>query len=200
MNIPRPLQKVINSFSRLPGIGPKSAEKLAFYLLKEKNEYLEEFSNALINLKNDLRFCSICFNIDESSPCSVCIDQKRNEKLLCVVESPLDLIAFEKSKSFYGFYHILHGVLSPIDGIGPSDLKIKELLTRITEKPPTEIILALNPSLEGEATSSYIKKQIESLNLNIQISRIARGLPTGSNIEYADDLTLRNALEGRQSL
>jgi len=197
--LPKPLQNLIDSFSRLPSIGPKTAERLSFYLLKETDQNIKLFAQALSSLKSNLFFCTTCFNIDEKSPCRICEDDKRNKNIICVLENPLDLISIEKSGIFKGQYHVLNGVLSPIDGIGPNDLKINELIARI-DKNTQEIILALNPSMEGEATSQYIKSKIDTLGLKVQVTRIARGLPTGSNIEYADEVTIQNALEGRRNL
>jgi len=200
MFFPKPIQNLINSLAKLPGIGPKTAERLAFSMLKQNDKELADFSQAIKDLKANIKYCHICFNIDETDPCFVCQNEKRDKSTICIVENPLDLIALEKAESYSGYYHVLHGILSPIDGIGPNDIKIEELIQRIKENRPKEIILALNPSLEGEATCSFIKKQISNIDENIMISKIARGLPTGSNIEYADNQTLQNALQCRQSM
>jgi len=197
---PKPIQNLINSLSKLPGIGPKSAERLAFSMLKQDENDLNDFSKAISTLKQSLKYCKTCYNIDEEEPCLICRNEKRNKSIICVVESPIDLIALEKSQSYKGYYHVLHGVLSPIDGIGPKDIRIEELIKRVNEGNIEELILALNPSLEGEATCSFIRKQIFNINPKVKISKIARGLPTGSNIEYADNLTLQNALECRQEI
>jgi recombination protein RecR len=199
--LPKSLQRLINSFSRLPGIGPKTAERLAFFMLKESDENINYFASAIQEFKKNLKFCKICFNIDEEEICKICNNKNRNQNIICIIENPLDLIAIEKSEFYNGVYHVLNGVLSPIDGIGPKNIKIDELINRVkNNKNIEELIMALNPNMEGEATCSYIKNQIKQLGIEIKISRIAKGLPTGSNIEYADNLTLENALQGRQEM
>jgi recombination protein RecR len=195
--LPSSIENLISEFSKLPGIGPKSAQRLVFYLIKSPKEDLRSFSRALSKIQEGIIFCSVCQNLSEKNPCPVCSDQKRDQTKVCVVEKPLDVIALEETHNYSGIYHILHGAISPINGIGPEDLKIKELLSRLKgNSEKKEIILATNPNLEGEATAMYISKLIKPLN--IKITRIARGLPTGSDLEYADQETLSNALKGRK--
>jgi recombination protein RecR len=205
MNIlPRSLQKVIEEFSKLPGIGNKSASRLAFYLINQPKGVAEEFGQALLELKNNLKTCSNCFNITDQDPCVICSDSKRDKEKICVVEHPLDVLALEKTHEFNGLYHILGGAISPVDGIGPDDLRIEQLLKRVGEQEIEEVILATNPSLEGEATAMYITKEIRNEKLEIRnkkgikVTRIARGLPMGGDLEYADEVTLSRALEGRK--
>lgn len=205
MNIlPKSLQKVIEEFSKLPGIGNKSASRLAFYLINQPKSASEEFGNALLDLNTNLKTCKLCFNITEHGTCVICSDPKRDKNIICVVEHPLDVLAIEKTGEFNGVYHVLGGAISPVDGIGPEDLKIEEILNRIKSDGTCEIILATNPSLEGEATALYIQKEISSLKLsspnlkNLKVTRIARGLPVGGDLEYADEITLSRAFEGRK--
>jgi recombination protein RecR len=195
--LPQSLQKLISEFEKLPGIGPKTASRLTFYLLKQNQEDLNSFGQALLNLKKNIKLCAQCQNLAETNPCSVCSDTKRNRNVICVVEQPHDVIALEQTHEYKGLYHVLYGAISPINNIGPENLKIKELLTRLqTSKEIKEIILATNPNLEGEATAMYISKLAKPLGL--KITRIARGLPTGADLEYADEITLTNALKGRK--
>jgi recombination protein RecR len=197
--LPKSIQNLINEFSKLPGIGPKSASRLTFYLLKSPHIDLETFATAVANLKKDIIYCSTCFNMAETDPCKICANPKRTQDLVCVVEDPLDVVAMDQIADFDGVYHVLGGVISPLDGVGPENLKIKELLTRLEKTPNAEIILATNPSLEGEATAMYIAKQLKQPNFShIKVTRIARGLPTGADLEYADEFTLSKALEGRR--
>jgi recombination protein RecR len=196
--LPESLQNLIDELSKLPGIGPKSAARLAFYLLTKPDGDVLNLGESITNLKKNLKYCSKCFNITEQELCKVCVDDKRNQGLLAVVEEPLDIIALEKSGGFSGIYHVLGGAISPIDGIGPEDLRIVQLINRISDDGIEEIILATNPSLEGEATASYIKDQIGKKGIKISITRIARGLPVGGDLEYADEVTLRRSLEGRR--
>lgn len=204
-SIPKPIQDLIQAFSQLPGIGPKTAQRLAMHLLTVSDSVARDLANALKDLKISTTFCSTCFHLTTENPCSICSDSYRDTSLLCVVEEPVDLIAIEKAGSYKGLYHVLHGYLSPIDGIGPQNLKIHELLSRLQpsttngEGNPTtirEVILATNPTMEGESTAHYLLGQIKPLG--IKVTRIARGLPSGSNIEYADDVTLTQAMEGRK--
>lgn len=198
-SLPKSIQNLINEFSKLPGIGPKSASRLAFYLLKQPALDLQSFGAAIVNLQKNIAYCSRCFNMDETDPCSICADSKRNQSLICVVEDALDLQAMEQIPGYRGVYHVLGGVISPLDGIGPENLKIAELLSRLAEPAAKEIVLATNPSLEGEATAMYISKQLKSPAFtHVKVTRIARGLPTGADLEYADESTLSKALEGRQ--
>lgn len=211
MQIPRPVKNLIESFERLPGIGPKTAQRLTFYLLHVPQEMLEEFASALINLKKSTVICSICANISETDPCHICSSQNRNHGLICVVEQPLDILAFERGGRFKGVYHVLHGAISPLNNIGPDEIKIEELLKRVRRSPEEikEIILATNSNMEGEATAMYIAKELRELKTcrpgdgrpldeKVKITRLAHGLPIGGDVEYADEMTLQRALEGRR--
>jgi recombination protein RecR len=206
VKLPKPISSLINSFERLPGIGPKTAQRLAFYLLRVPTEDIEEFARNLTKLKGDTKLCSICKNVDESDPCTICSDSTRDANKVIVTSSPLDVYAFEKV-GYTGKYHVLHGVINPLDNIGPEELYIVDLMKRLSEHVsssqgvlPLELILATNTSMEGEATAMYISKVIKDKGFTddqIRITRIARGLPVGGDIEYADDVTLSRALEGR---
>lgn len=195
MEYTKPLAKLIECFQCLPSIGPKTATRLALHILKMPLNKVEEFSNALMEAKTKIKYCETCFNISASSPCEICEDNSRNKKVICVVSETKDLMAIEKTNEYHGLYHVLQGLISPIDGIGIDDLRIKELLYRINQNDTQEVILALNPSVEGEATSMYLNKLLKPFN--IKITRIAFGLPMGSELEYADEMTLARALEGR---
>lgn len=196
--LPESVVKLIEEFSKLPGVGPKTASRLTFYLLTKADHDIENFGQAVINLKKSLKFCEQCYNITEESPCAICSDPKRDQEKIMVVEEPLDIVAMEKT-GFEGKYHVLGGVISPIEGIGPENLRISEILAKIKKEKPKEIILATNPSLEGEATSMYLAGEIEKLKIaGLKVTRIARGLPVGSDLEYADEITLRRAIEGRR--
>ena len=188
------VERAIHELSKLPGIGRKSAQRHVFYLLKASEDEVNDLARALTELKSKVRYCSICFNITEHDPCRICKSERRNKRIICVVEEANDIVAFENTGEYKGLYHVLGGVLSPLDGIGPDDLRIKELLNRLDENID-EIILATNPNTEGEATAIYLAKLIKPLN--IKLSRIARGIPVGADLEYADELTLARALEGR---
>lgn len=192
------LQELIDAFSRLPGIGRKSATRLAFYLVRQPEAISQQLSNAILSARSKIRFCEICQNLCESSPCERCLRPVRDEHLLCVVESPQDLAAVESTHEFHGRFHVLHGAISPLDGITPNDLKIRELLIRLSEPKFTEIILATNPSIEGEATAVYLKRMIEPLG--IRVTRIASGLPMGAQLEYADKATLGRSLIDRREI
>ena len=194
--LPTSVENLISEFAKLPGIGYKSAQRVVFYLIKASKEDIKDFSAALDKIKTEVKFCSTCQNLTEENPCPLCNDNRRDKAKLCVVEKPLDVVALEDTHNFDGLYHVLHGAISPINGVGPEDIKIKELLQRVKDNGVEEIILATNPNLEGEATAMYISKLIKPLN--IKITRIARGLPTGSDLEYADQETLSNALKGRK--
>jgi recombination protein RecR len=198
MHLARPLQNLIDSFERLPGIGPKSAQRLAFYLLHVPQGDLENFADALVNLKKNTVECSICFNVSETDPCMYCADGKRNNDTICVVEQAIDILSIEKAGKFTGMYHVLHGRIDPLNNIRPEDLRIDQLLKRSKKQQISEIILALNPDMEGEATSMYIVKKLRLTSGELKITRLAYGLPTGSSIEYADELTLGRAIEGRR--
>jgi recombination protein RecR len=188
------LQQLIEEFSRLPGIGRKSAQRLALFILKQPRETVTRMASALVNVKEKIRYCSVCCNITEDDPCAICASAKRDRHIICVVEEPSDVIALEKTNEFKGLYHVLGGALSPLDGIGPEDLKVKELLTRVGNGVE-EVILAMNPNVEGEATTIYLSRLLKPLG--IKVSRIARGLPVGGDLEFADEATLSRALEGR---
>ncbi len=193
--IPRSIQNLIEAFERLPGIGPKTAQRLTFYLLHAPKEESQALAAAALDLKEKTVICSICFNIGEKDPCSICADSSRDQSVLMVVENPLDVLALEKA-NFKGLYHVLHGVISPLENIGPDELHIRELLPRLKDGKVLEIILATNPTMEGEATAMYIQRLISPLG--VKVTRIARGLPVGSDLEYADETTLSRALEGRR--
>ncbi|MEZ4641814.1 MAG: recombination mediator RecR [Chloroflexota bacterium] len=196
--LPRPVQRLIDEFARLPGIGPKSASRLTFYLLRGTDNLALDLANALQELKENTRFCSVCFNITEEDPCLICSDEARDASLLCVVEEPLDVVAIERSRAFNGRYHVLHGAISPVEGIGPEDLKIGELVQRVQQGTFKEIILATNPTLEGESTALYLQRRL--MNMPVKLTRLARGLPVGGDLEYTDEITLGRAVEGRQEL
>ncbi len=198
MGYTKPLAELTDFFQRFPGIGPKSAQRLAFYLLKMPLSDVEKFASKMIEAKTTIKCCSTCFNMSASDPCEICTDENRNKKVICVVAETKDLIAVEKTREFKGIYHVLQGVISPIDGIGASDIRVKELLTRIAQDNVEEVILALNPSVEGEATTLYLAKLLKPFN--ITVSRIALGIPVGSDLEYADEITLARALEGRHEI
>lgn len=197
---PKAVQRLIDEFSRLPGIGPKSASRLTFYLLRGDSQQPQDLAQALAALKEQTRFCSVCYNITDAGvdPCPICADPTRQTGVLCVVEEPLDVLAIERTREFKGRYHVLHGVISPVEGVGPEDLKIRELLARLKTEPIKEIILATNISLEGEATAMYVQKQVAALG--VRVTRLARGLPVGGDLEYADETTLARALQGRSEM
>ncbi len=196
--LPKSVQNLIDELSKLPGIGPKTAARLVFYLLSKPENDIAALGESVLNLKNNLKHCRRCFSLAENDLCQICADEKRDKSLLAVVEEPLDIIALEKSGGYQGIYYVLGGAISPIDGIGPEDLRIKELLNRLKEDGIKEVILATNPSLEGEATAAFIKDQIDKRGFDITVTRIARGLPVGGDLEYADEVTLRRSLEGRR--
>ncbi len=192
--------QLIEAFNRLPGIGPKSAQRLAYHVLRSSEEEARSLAEALVDVKEHVMLCERCQNVSDRSPCNVCADRSRDRTLICVVEEPLDVLAIERTAGFSGLFHVLHGVISPVDGVGPEDIKIAELLTRLrdTETEVTEVIVATNPNLEGEATAIYIQQLIGPLG--VSVTRLARGLPSGSDIEYADDTTLAHALESRSEI
>lgn len=197
MNTSETLEKVADELSKLPSIGRKTAHRIAMYLARSPVQEVINLSDALLKLKDNIKLCCTCYNITEEDPCQICSSPKRNKGMICVVEEPGDVFAIEKTNEYKGLYHVLHGIISPLDGIGPEDIKIKELLYRLKEEVD-EIILALNPSIEGEYTITYLSKLIKPLN--IKITRIARGIPIGTELEFADELTLAKALEGRTVL
>jgi recombination protein RecR len=197
---PKAVQRLIDEFARLPGIGPKSASRLTFFLLRGDGQQPHDLAAALTALKEQTRFCEACFNITDAAtnPCPVCADPARANGQLCVVEEPLDVLAIERTREFRGRYHVLHGVISPVEGVGPEDLKIRELIERVQREPIKEVISATNISLEGEATAMYVQKQIAPLG--VKVTRLARGLPVGGDLEYADETTLARALQGRSEM
>lgn len=192
------IEKLIESFEKLPSIGHKTAARLAFYILNSSKEETEEFVSSIINAKKNLKYCSCCFNISDTDPCTICGNPKRDKDVICVVEDVRDIIAMEKTHEFKGVYHVLHGSISPMNGIGPDDIKIKELLARLMDEKVKEVILATNPRVEGEATAMYISKLIKPLG--IKVTRIAHGIPVGGDLEYTDEITLTKALEGRREI
>ena len=189
------IEKLIESFEKLPSIGHKTAQRLAFYMLDLSKEEIKEFTDSIINAKNNLKFCSKCFNISDTDPCNICSNPKRDESVICVVEEVRDVLAMERTHEYNGVYHVLHGSISPMNGVGPDDIKIKELLARLMDGKVKEIILATNPRVEGEATAMYISKLVKPLG--IKVTRIARGIPIGGDLEYTDEVTLAKSLEGR---
>jgi len=194
----KPISRLIQEFNKLPGIGPKSAQRLAYHLLQSPPEKARDLADAILGIKENLRLCSSCLNITDSDPCSICADESRDHTRICVVEEPIDIMPLERTRKFHGLYHVLHGVISPGDGIKPEDLHIRELLDRLGGNSIVEVILATNPNAEGEATSLYIQRLLSPLG--VKITRLARGLPFGGDLEYADDVTLSRALEGRQEM
>lgn len=198
MEYTKPLANLIEFFQKFPGVGPKSAQRMAFHLLKMPIGEVEKFSNIIVESKKTIHYCEICFNMSASNPCEICTSTKRDKSTICVVSETKDLIAIEKTHEYHGLYHVLQGLISPIDGIGADDIRIKELLQRIAKEDISEVILALNPSVEGEATSLYLNKLIKPFG--IKITRIAFGLPVGSDLEYADEITIARAIEGRREL
>lgn len=195
---PEPISRLIESFHKLPGIGPKSAQRLAYHVLRAPEQEAEALATAIIDVKRRIQLCEVCLNITESNPCAYCQDVRRDTTLICVVEQPLDILALERAGGFRGRYHVLHGVISPMDGIGPDQIRVRELLVRVQAGGIEEVIMATNPSLEGEATSMYVHRLLSPLG--IRVTRLARGLPSGADLEYTDDVTLARALEGRQEL
>lgn len=195
---PAPVLNLIDEFSRLPGIGPKSASRLTFYLLRAGAERTLALADALKTMHEKVIFCSQCFNITETDPCSVCADEHRDKSIICVVEEPLDVLAIERTRDYHGLYHVLHGAIAPVEGVGPEDLKIAELVERARQTKPRELIIATNPNMEGDATAIYIARQFEGSE--VAVTRLARGLPIGGDLEYADEITLSRALAGRNRL
>ncbi|MFC4778992.1 recombination mediator RecR [Paenibacillus sp. GCM10023252] len=198
MYYPEPIAKLIDAFSRLPGIGPKTAARLAFHVLRMKEDDVIDFAKALVSVKRNLTYCSICCNITDTDPCKLCQDKTRDASVICVVQESRDLVAMERTKEFNGYYHVLQGAISPMEGIGPDDIKIAELLRRLSDEQVQEMILATNPNIEGEATAMYLSRLVKPFG--IKVTRIAHGLPVGGDLEYADEVTLSKALEGRREL
>ncbi|AAP07129.1 recombination protein RecR [Bacillus tropicus] len=198
MHYPEPISKLIDSFMKLPGIGPKTAVRLAFFVLDMKEDDVLGFAKALVNAKRDLAYCSVCGHITDRDPCYICNDSHRDQSVVCVVQEPKDVIAMEKMKEYQGVYHVLRGAISPMEGIGPEDINIPQLLKRLHDETVQEVILATNPNIEGEATAMYISRLLKPTG--IKVTRIAHGLPVGGDLEYADEVTLSKALEGRREV
>ncbi|MBC1435223.1 recombination protein RecR [Listeria rocourtiae] len=198
MHYPEPITKLIDSFMKLPGIGPKTAARLAFFTLDMKEEDVLDFAKALVDAKRNLSFCSVCGHITDKDPCYICGDMSRDRSIICVVQEAKDVIAMEKMRDFRGLYHVLHGTISPMDGIGPEDINIPDLLKRLQDDTIQEVVLATNPNVEGEATAMYISRLLKPSG--IKVTRIAHGLPVGGDLEYADEVTLSKALEGRREI
>lgn len=196
--VPEPVTRLIEALSRLPGVGPKTASRLTYFLLRAPDELSMSLSDALRELKAQTKLCSVCFNITVNDPCPICSDTKRDARMIAVVEEPLDVLAIERTGSYNGAYHVLHGAISPVNGIGPEDLKIRELVKRIEQNPIVEMIIATNPGLEGDATAMYIQRELAGHTL--KMTRLARGLPVGGDLEYVDAVTLMRALQGRSEL
>ena len=198
MHYPEPISRLIDSFMKLPGIGPKTAARLAFFVLTMKEDTVSNFAKALIDAKRNLMYCSQCGHITDIDPCHICQDKQRDASMICVVQDPKDVIAMEKMRDYQGLYHVLHGAISPMDGVGPEDINVASLLTRLQDERVQELILATNPKIEGEATAMYISRLVKPSG--IRTTRIAHGLPVGGDLEYADEVTLSRALEGRREL
>lgn len=198
MYYPEPIAKLIDAFTRLPGIGPKTAARLAFHVLRMKEDDVIDFAKALVSVKRNLFYCSVCCNITDTDPCRICQDKSRDNTVICIVQETKDLVAIERMKDFQGQYHVLHGAISPMEGIGPDEIRIAELLRRLSDERIQELILATNPNIEGEATAMYLSRLIKPFG--IRITRIAHGLPVGGDLEYADEVTLSKALEGRREI
>lgn len=196
--VPEPVTRLIDAFSRLPGVGPKTASRLTYYLLRAPEDVSSSLATALTELKANTRFCTTCWNITESDPCPICSDAARERTLIAVVEEPLDVLAVERTGGYQGLYHVLHGAISPVNGIGPEQLKVRELVRRVQNENVLEVIVATNPGLEGDATAMYIHQQLTPLG--VKVTRLARGLPTGGDLEYVDAMTLIRALQGRNAM
>lgn len=198
MHYPEPISKLIDSFMKLPGIGPKTASRLAFFVLTMEEDTVLMFAKSLVDAKRDLTYCSVCGHITDVDPCHICQDQQRDRTIVCVVQDPKDVIAMEKMRDYNGLYHVLHGAISPMDGIGPEDINVPTLIKRLQNAEIEELILATNPTIEGEATAMYISRLVKPSG--IKTTRIAHGLPVGGDLEYADEVTLSKAIEGRREL
>ncbi len=194
----KPLNRLINELSKLPGIGGKTAQRLAFHILSMDDKDAQALADAINDAKKNMKYCSVCGNLTDEDPCSICSDESRDKSMICVVESPRDVIAMEKIKEYQGYYHVLHGAISPMDGIGPADINLQSLITRLQDTDVKELIIATNPTIEGEATAMYIARLIKPSG--IKVSRIAHGIPVGGDLEYADEVTLLKAVEGRREL
>jgi recombination protein RecR len=196
--IPEPVNRLIDAFSALPGIGPKTASRLTYYLLRAPEALSLNLAEALANLKSQTKLCTVCYNITVNDPCPICSDLKRDQTTIAVVEEPLDVLALERTGIYQGVYHVLHGAISPVNGIGPDDLKIKELVQRVASKGVQEVIVATNPGMEGDATAMYLQRELQPFN--VKLTRLARGLPMGGDLEYVDSVTVLRALQGRTQL
>lgn len=196
--VAEPVARLIEELTRLPTVGPKTAQRLTFYLLRAPVDQVRGLARAILDVKERIIFCSTCFNITEEDPCALCCATDRDRGMLCVVEEPLDVLALERTRGYRGLYHVLHGVISPVDGVGPEDLKIRELLARLRDGTVREVILATNPNLEGEVTAMHLQRLVAPLG--VRVTRLARGLPVGGDLEYADEVTLTRALEGRREM
>lgn len=194
----KPLNKLINELSKLPGIGGKTAQRLAFHILSMDDKEAMDLADAIIDAKKSMTYCSVCGNLTDNDPCAICSDESRDKSVICIVESPKDVVAMEKIREYRGYYHVLHGAISPMDGIGPDDINLKSLIMRLQDEAVKEIIIATNPNIEGEATAMYIARLIKPSG--IKVSRIAHGIPVGGDLEYADEVTLLKAVEGRREL
>lgn len=194
----KPLSKLIKELSRLPGIGGKTAQRLAFHILSMDAQEAHSLAEAIIDAKDNMKYCSVCGNLTDTDPCAICSDPSRDRKVICVVETPKDVVAIERIKEFDGLYHVLHGAISPMEGVGPEDINLKQLILRLQQEDVNEIILATNPNIEGEATAMYIARLVKPSG--IKVSRIAHGIPVGGDLEYADEVTLLKAVEGRREL
>ena len=194
----RPVAALIDELAKLPTIGPKTAQRVTYHLLRAPAEQAEALANAILELKEKVHICSVCFNLTEDDPCPICSNPNRNRHEICVVEDPIDILAIERTRAFKGLYHVLHGAISPMEGIGPDELKIRELVRRVEPGGTSEIVIATNPNMEGEATAMYLAKQLQPLG--VLVTRIGRGVPMGGDLEYADEMTLSRALEGRRPM
>jgi recombination protein RecR len=197
-DIAPPVAALIEEFSKLPGVGVKTAQRLTFFILRSPTDQARRLAEAIMRVKESIVYCSLCFNITEADPCTICSNPNRDQEIICVVEEPLDVLALEKTGAYKGLYHVLHGALSPVEGVGPKDLRIEELLKRVRQGNVREVILATNPNFEGEYTANYIQKELKPFN--IHITGLARGLPIGGDLEYADEGTLSRAIEGRREM
>ncbi|TDM20076.1 recombination protein RecR [Macrococcoides canis] len=198
MHYPAPISKLIDSFMKLPGIGPKTASRLAFHVLDMKEDDVVGFAKALVDVKRELTYCSVCGHITDTDPCYICEDKTRDQSIICVVEETKDVIAMEKMREYKGLYHVLHGAISPMEGVGPEDINVPSLLTRLRDEGIQELILATNPNIEGESTAMYIARLVKPIG--IKVTRLAHGLPVGGDLEYADEVTLSKAISGRTEI
>jgi len=196
--VAEPIQRLIEALERLPGIGPKSASRLAFHILRMPDDQVQDLADAIASLKESIVYCSRCQNLSQTDPCAICSDPARDSHLVCVVEDPLDVVAIERTGAFKGLYHVLHGAINPVEGVGPEDLRVDALLERLEREPIQEIIIATNPNMEGEATAMYLARLLHPKG--VRVTRLARGLPVGGDLEYADEITLSRALEGRRDI